>query len=132
MKEKNISKMLRIPIFEQNIFLTVTNAQTFCFKNTGEQLPLGIGRTTFSNTSSGALIEMILNPWRHKNNKISAGEIAHEAYHAAIFILQWVDAEPKTRDEGGNETIAYLMGYITNQITKTFRQNGISDLITFG
>lgn len=45
----------------------------------------------------------------------NAGTIAHESYHIARRMLRYMGCDPD------NETIAYHLGYIVNQITKFMR-----------
>src|SRR5205823_3164674 len=52
------------------------------------------------------------------DNKVGAGQIAHEAWHCVHALLKWVGAQKE------DEVVAYHLGYIVDKVTH-FRREGV-------
>jgi len=85
----------------------------------GDAGAAGSGQTqAMSSTATGGIGHLFFPPLAR------AGVIAHEAWHGIYRLFEWAGVELE------NETIAYHLGYLVNQITQ-FQKKILSDPNSF-
>ncbi len=116
----HIVKATRVPLYLGMLVVVISDEKDKCIELTNERMFLDykeIFATAAYGTYKGSQgFFVFLNP-NNTRSKVTRGVVAHEAVHAANFILE---DRGVIADFVNDEPQAYLMGWIVDQIYKTF------------
>jgi hypothetical protein len=107
-----IKKRIKIPLYFQNLYII----QTDDFETIHREYKLK-GSVDFAGVTILDDDEIVVV----FRTDVTPSIIAHEALHVCSYVFQGIDAE---YDRDNDETLAYLLGWVVEQIHKTIKVNG--------
>ncbi|HUX58706.1 MAG TPA: hypothetical protein VMV77_17175 [Bacteroidales bacterium] len=119
-----IKKNIKVPLYPVRLTIifydNITEVIKKCYLLKGQENWLaGQMAGVFVVSASGEYRRTIVL-FKMNDPELTHGIIAHEAYHATVKILQIIG---QTQDPNNNETEAYLINWITDQIYDLIKKN---------
>lgn len=124
-----IKKDFEIPFYYGHLCVLITDEENVNVKDhyddLGEETIIEFGHSRKVNllkegeSYRGYLVAFNTS---HKYGKVSHGAIAHEAFHATVSIMEWIDS---ILIEASEEPYAYLLQWVVDKIYLVFSENNI-------